>query len=238
MCFDRLDSLIKSPNNDMITSHFLPVNGCYFCISFCYQVDLRGNLFGILSAHPLAPLLSLHHLDSVDPIFPNMNMSQSLEHLFKAVNIDPARILQQTVCYDRLNSLTISVAWGFSIQVFEGNLFLPDLLRSQRTFTPWKRGRDISLSRYMFNTKEYPKDPCKRGALFFLQSVGSSDDEVWSNYTRNVVGNCGQMGAIKNLEQIRVLSQKLELNIEQVLLTGSCMVLEVWLGCGKLFAPC
>ncbi|KAA8524575.1 hypothetical protein F0562_010998 [Nyssa sinensis] len=27
-----------------------------------HQVDLRGDLFGMLSAHPLSPLLSLHHL--------------------------------------------------------------------------------------------------------------------------------------------------------------------------------
>lgn len=181
-----------------------------------HQVDIRGNLFGMLSAHPLSPLVSLHHLDSVDPIFPNRNRTQALEHLFEAVNIDPARILQQTICYDRLSSLTISVAWGFSIQVFEGNLLLPDLLPLQRTFTPWRRGRNISLSRYMFNTREYPKDPCKRPVVFFLQSVGSNHDGVWSNYTRHAVGNCGQTGAIKNLEQIRVLSQKLELNIEQM----------------------
>ena len=173
----------------------------------------------MLSAHPLSPLLSLHHLDSVDPFFPNMNKSQALEHLFKAVNIDPARILQQTVCYDHLNLLTISVAWGFSIQVFEGNLLLPDLLPLQRTFAPWRRGKNIGLSRYMFNTREYPKDPCKRAAVFFLQSVGSNEDGVWSNYTRNVVGNCEQTGAIKNLEQIRVFSPKLKFDIEQVLLT-------------------
>ncbi|EEF46670.1 transferase, transferring glycosyl groups, putative [Ricinus communis] len=35
-----------------------------------HQVDMRGNLFGMLSAHPLSPLLSLHHLDAADPLFP------------------------------------------------------------------------------------------------------------------------------------------------------------------------
>ncbi|KAM1651781.1 hypothetical protein ACFX1X_004516 [Malus domestica] len=37
-----------------------------------YQVDMRGNLFGMLSAHLLSPLVSLHHLEAVDPIFPNL----------------------------------------------------------------------------------------------------------------------------------------------------------------------
>ena len=59
-----------------------------------YQVDLRGDLLGMLSAHPLAPLVSLHHLDNVEPLFPRMNRTMALKHLFEAVNVDPARILQ------------------------------------------------------------------------------------------------------------------------------------------------
>ncbi|KAL6998092.1 hypothetical protein U1Q18_008219 [Sarracenia purpurea var. burkii] len=61
------------------------------------RVDFRGDLFGMLSAHPLAPLLSLHHLDVAEPIFPNCTQSQALEHLFKALNVDPGRVLQQTL---------------------------------------------------------------------------------------------------------------------------------------------
>ncbi|XP_057979577.1 uncharacterized protein LOC131165642 isoform X2 [Malania oleifera] len=119
-----------------------------------HQVDIRGNLFGMLSAHPLSPLLSLHHLDSVDPIFPNMNKTEAVEHLFKAVDVDPARILQQTVCYDLTNSLTISVAWGYAVQVFEGNQLLPDLLPLQRTFMPWKRGQKSLLEADVFFMRE------------------------------------------------------------------------------------
>ncbi|CAN6689223.1 unnamed protein product [Malus baccata var. baccata] len=37
-----------------------------------HQVDMRENLFGMLSAHLLSPLVSLHHLEVVDPIFPNL----------------------------------------------------------------------------------------------------------------------------------------------------------------------
>ncbi|RVW68453.1 hypothetical protein CK203_058366 [Vitis vinifera] len=111
------------------------------------QVDIRGNLFGMLSAHPLSPLVSLHHLDSVDPIFPNMNRTQALEHLFEALH----------------------------------GVFLFRCLK----------------------------------AIYFSRSPSIAEN-FYTMEERHAVGNCGQTGAIKNLEQIRVLSQKLELNIEQM----------------------
>lgn len=181
-----------------------------------HQVDMRGSLFGMLSSHPLSPLLSLHHLDAVEPIFPNMSRTQAIERLFEAVNVDPARVLQQTVCYDRLNSLTVSVAWGYAIQVFNGNEFLPDLLSMQKTFMPWKRGVTVDASRYMFNLREYPKDPCKRPVVFFLESIVPDKSGIWSYYTRHKVKECVIPNAIKNLNGIRVFSEKLELDIEEM----------------------
>lgn len=172
----------------------------------------------MLSAHPLSPLLSLHHLDLVDPIFPNMTRANALGHLFKAVNVDPGRVLQQTVCYDRSNSLTVSVAWGYAIQVFEGNYYLPDLLRKQRTFSPWRRNKNILSKFFMFDTSEYVSDPCKRPVVFFLKSAVSRSKHVYTDYSRHVVGNCSRTRAVNDLKQIRVLSQKLDLDVGEVLL--------------------
>ncbi|KAK7404925.1 hypothetical protein VNO78_05981 [Psophocarpus tetragonolobus] len=178
-----------------------------------HQLDMRGNLFGMLAAHPLSPLLSLHHLDAVDPLFPDMNRVQALEHLIGAANVDPARILQQTVCYDRSNSLTFSVSWGFSIQVYQGNELLPDLLSVQRTFGPWKRGSKVNAN-FMFNTRDYPRDPCKRPSVFFLKSVRSDKKGIRSNYNRHVVGNCFESTA--QLKHIVVFSRKLEISNEEM----------------------
>lgn len=177
---------------------------------------MRGNLFGFLTAHPLSPLVSLHHLDALDPIFPTMNKTQSLEHLFKAVNVDPARILQQTVCYDQTNSWTVSVAWGYAIRVFEGNELLPDLLSVQKTFVPWRRSRSVE-SHYMFNLRESPRDVCKRPLTFFLDSVVSDDNGVQTIYTNHNVDKCTRIGSVKILKKIMVFSRKLELNIGQVI---------------------
>ncbi|XP_055824061.1 uncharacterized protein LOC129892509 [Solanum dulcamara] len=180
-----------------------------------HQVDVRGELFGILAAHPLSPLLSLHHLDAVEPLFPGMTRIQAVDHLFKAVHADPARILEQTVCYDKSNLLTVSVAWGYAVQVFEGNELLPDLLSLQRTFRPWKRGKNVSAS-YMFNTRVNPSDPCKKPDVFFLQNVLSSRDGIWTEYTRHNVRKCVGSNPTKQLVKIRVFSQKLAVDVEQL----------------------
>ncbi|GFS31896.1 glycosyltransferase [Actinidia rufa] len=111
-----------------------------------HQMDIRGNIFGLLAAHPKTPLVSLHNLDQTDPIFPNMTTTRALEHLLHAAKVNPHRLLQQTVCYDRWFSWTISVSWGYAVQVFGNHLFLSDVLRAQQTFKPWRRGNPLSKS--------------------------------------------------------------------------------------------
>ncbi|KAF7805825.1 transferring glycosyl group transferase [Senna tora] len=180
-----------------------------------HQVDMRGNLFGMLAAHPLSPLLSLHHLDILEPLFPDMNRTQALEHLFAAANVDPARILQQTVCYDQSNSLTFSVSWGFAVQVSQGNELLPNLLSVQRSFTPWSRGSNVN-AHFMYNLRDYPRDPCRRPSVFFLESVTTNKRGIWTNYTRRVVGHCFESNPLKQLKHIGVFAKKLELDTKQM----------------------
>ncbi|CAH8358433.1 unnamed protein product [Eruca vesicaria subsp. sativa] len=181
-----------------------------------HQIDVRGNLFGLLCAHPLAPLVSLHHLDAVDPLFPKTNRTESVARLIGAASLDSARILQQSVCYDSSNIVTVSVVWGYAIQVYEENKLLPDLLTLQKTFSTWRRGSGVR-SNYMFSTREYPRNLCARPLVFFLDSVGSDEtDGTWSSYRLHSVGNCHRTEAVKRLQYIRVLSPKLKLNVEQM----------------------
>ncbi|CAL9225464.1 unnamed protein product [Arabidopsis halleri] len=181
-----------------------------------HQIDVRGNIFGLLCAHPLSPLVSLHHLDAVDPFFPKRNRTESVARLIGAASFDSARILQQSVCYDSLNTVTVSVVWGYAVQVYEGNKLLPDLLTLQKTFSTWRRGSGVQ-SNYMFSTREYPRDPCGRPLVFFLDSVGSDGTEgTWSNYNLHRVGNCHRAEAVERLERVRVLSRKLKHDVEQM----------------------
>ncbi|KAL9145130.1 hypothetical protein ABFS82_13G019800 [Erythranthe guttata] len=183
-----------------------------------HQVDIRGNLFGFLSSHPLSLIASLHHIDAIEPLFPNMSRIHSLEHLFKAVRFDPARIFQQTVCYDKTNSLTVSISWGYSVQVYEGNQNLPELLSSQRTFRPWNRGKNVASSRFMFNTRKFDSDPCNRNrsVVYFMDNVVDDANGVWTNYTRNNTGNCYRGKAVEKLKEISVFSLYQNFDVEQI----------------------
>ncbi|GJN12497.1 hypothetical protein PR202_ga30779 [Eleusine coracana subsp. coracana] len=176
-----------------------------------HQIDLHGDISGLLRAHPLSPLVSLHHLDNVYPLYPGMDRTRAMQHFFRAANADPARILQQTVCYDRFRSLTVSIAWGYSVQVFKGNVLLPDLLAVQKTFVPWKRGRNVT-DVYMFDTKHYPRDECKRGALFFLKSISSSEGKTETTFNRQPSRKCSpDLTPLRNVNLIKVTSEQLHL---------------------------
>ncbi|KAI4331054.1 hypothetical protein MLD38_029281 [Melastoma candidum] len=165
-----------------------------------FSSDMRGDLFGLLTAHPMSLLVSLHHMEAVDTIFPKMNKTEAMEHLFKAVNVDPARILQQNMCYNRVNSLTISVSWGYAIQVYEGNILLPDLLSVQESFSPW-RSRSVH-SHYVFNMRDLPRDPCDRPVVFFLDNIISEEKGAQSDYLRQIPGNCVRGNIMRNLKRI------------------------------------
>nr|DAD23252.1 TPA_asm: hypothetical protein HUJ06_024715 [Nelumbo nucifera] len=124
--------------------------------------------------------------------------------------------------YSKLFAMTsqthrLSVSWGYAVQVFEGNQLLPDLISLQRTFMPWKRSRNVNSSHFMFNMREFPRDPCKRPIIFFLESVFIDTNVIWSNYSRRAtVGNCLQKSASQNLKQIKVFSHKLEFDLGQL----------------------
>ncbi|XP_050204843.1 uncharacterized protein LOC126654888 [Mercurialis annua] len=180
-----------------------------------HQVDIRGDMFGLLTSHPLSPLVSLHHLEYMDPIFPNMTTVASIEHLFKAATIDSQRIVQKTVCYDRWYSWTISVAWGYAVEVYENHIFLPDTLPVQTTFKQWKKGSILSAT-YNFNIRQPHPDICRRPAIFFLDRISSSEDRSTSHY-KQVHVNCSyDMASPRKLEVIKVFSHKLHLTDKQL----------------------
>lgn len=175
---------------------------------------MHGDISGLLSSHPLNPLVSLHHFDQVDPIFPFLNRTASVAHLMASIRRDPRRALQKIVCYDRSHNRTVSIAWGYSVSVFEGNMLLLDLLSVEKTFYPWVRGLNGEES-YMFNTKgSRRRDRCKSPAVFFLKNVLSNGSgnrtRIESRYSRYMPGWCLWIASMKNLRLISVRSRRLE----------------------------
>ncbi|GKB99796.1 uncharacterized protein Tco_0985933 [Tanacetum coccineum] len=160
----------------------------YLCL-FYRASELLTRSIWILAVHHLAPLVSLHHTDYLDPIFPNMTNRNAMRHLYNAAKLDSQRILQQTVCYDRWFSWTISVSWGYAIEVFNGHVLLPDVLRVPASFKPWKKGNLLN-SLFSFDMREHNRDPCKRPVVFHMNKTYLEGDETISIYKIMEKSNC------------------------------------------------
>lgn len=133
------------------------------------QYDVYGNLFGLLAAHPVTPLVSLHHLDVVEPIFPNMTQVQALQHLTIPMKLDSAGLMQQSVCYHKPKKWTISVSWGFAVQIIRGVLSPREMEMPTRTFLNWYRRADYTA--YAFNTRPVARNPCQKPYVYYLSKA-------------------------------------------------------------------
>ncbi|KAK7257748.1 hypothetical protein RIF29_31960 [Crotalaria pallida] len=149
-----------------------------------HQYDVYGDLLGLLGAHPVTPLVSLHHLDVVQPIFPSMNRVDSLHHLMKSVKQDSGSIMQQSICYDRERYWSISVSWGFVVQILRGILSPRELEMPTRTFLNWYRRADYTA--YAFNTRPVTKNPCQKAFLFYMNRTryDSARKRIIGTYSR------------------------------------------------------
>ncbi|KAK6137368.1 hypothetical protein DH2020_028881 [Rehmannia glutinosa] len=149
--------------------------------------DVYGNLFGLLAAHPVTPLVTLHHLDVVEPIFPNVTRVQALQRLKIPMELDSAGLMQQSICYDKKNGWTVSVSWGFAVQIFRGVLSPREIEMPSRTFLNWYRRADYTA--YAFNTRPVARNPCQKPFVFYLSEakMESNTNRTVSEYTRHHV---------------------------------------------------
>ncbi|XP_061361233.1 uncharacterized protein LOC133305114 [Gastrolobium bilobum] len=156
-----------------------------------HQFDVYGNVFGLLAAHPVTPLVSLHHLDILEPIFPNMTQIQALQRLKGPMKLDSYGLMQQSICYEKNRAWTISVSWGYVVQIFRG-IFLPrDIEMPARTFFNWYRRADYTG--FPFNTRPFSRNVCQKPFVFYLSNAIYNEvaDEIVSQYVRvNPNPNC------------------------------------------------
>ncbi|KAA8516079.1 hypothetical protein F0562_019258 [Nyssa sinensis] len=147
-----------------------------------HQYDVYGNLFGLLTAHPIAPLVSFHHLDLVEPIFPNMDRIQALQRLKLPMKLDSAALMQQSICYDTSRKWTISVSWGYSAQIFRGIFPAREMEIPTRTFLNWYKRADYTG--YDWNTRPVSRHPCQMPFVYMLSNAlyNSSTSQTASEY--------------------------------------------------------
>ncbi|KAF7151541.1 hypothetical protein RHSIM_Rhsim02G0234700 [Rhododendron simsii] len=152
-----------------------------------HQYDVYGNLFGLLAAHPVTPLVSMHHLDVVEPIFPNVTRLEALQLLKIPMELDSAGLMQQSICYDSAKKWTVSVSWGFAVQVFRGILSPREIEMPSRTFLNWYRRADYTA--YAFNTRPVSRNVCQKPFVFYLSKarLDSLTNHTVSEYLRHRV---------------------------------------------------
>ncbi|KAH7865430.1 hypothetical protein Vadar_006564 [Vaccinium darrowii] len=133
-----------------------------------HQIDIRGDAYGLLAAHPVTPLVSLHHLDSVNPLFPGQTQLESLQTLIQAYRVDPTQTLQLSFCHYRKQKWSVSIAWGYTAQIYPSLLAAKDLAIPMRTFRTW---RSWSNGPFTFKTRPVESNPCEQPSIYFLDKV-------------------------------------------------------------------
>ncbi|GJT31711.1 glycoprotein-N-acetylgalactosamine 3-beta-galactosyltransferase [Tanacetum coccineum] len=198
MCFvDNLVDVLSTYDHTK-TNHELSIgkNVSMTAHQGLHHIDLRGDISGLFSSHPKAPLLSLHHINHIDPFFRTMDRSESAKHLMKAANVDQSRLLQQTICYKRKLSWSFSLSWGFSVHIYEKIIPRSILKIPLETFKPWSWLFKPPF--YMFNTRPLSNDPCATPHVFSFDSIKKiNNHEVLTNYVRMAprgMPSCGLAG--------------------------------------------
>ncbi|GER47231.1 hypothetical protein STAS_24311 [Striga asiatica] len=144
-----------------------------------HQMDIRGSPYGLLSAHPIAPLVSLHHLDYIQPVFPGLSRVESIKMLMRAYNSDPSRTLQHTFCYDLTRNWSISISWGYNVQLYPFLMNAKDLSTPLQTFLTWGTW---SEEPFTFNTRVMSLEPCERPIVFFYDQVQKLENGTLTTY--------------------------------------------------------
>lgn len=182
-----------------------------------HQFDIRGSAFGLLTAHPVSPFVSLHHVGVVEPIFPGLETLDSLRLLVKAMQVEPSSFLQQSICYQPKHKLSFSISLGYAVQVYPRIVSPRELQKAERTFRAWN-SLDFEAE-FDINTRPSPS-VCDQPFTFYLEEIQQEErtGSVLSLYRRH--------GAIDDLkkkefcwshmfspvkvQQIRVLNKPLD----------------------------
>ncbi|MCO5605130.1 hypothetical protein L7F22_059310 [Adiantum nelumboides] len=181
-----------------------------------HQFDVHGNSLGLLAAHPITPFISMHHLDEVEPVFPDLSFMDGMRRLTKAMQIAPSSFLQRCICYDRRRKLTFSVASGYVVQIYPYVLLPRELERPEITFKAWNKktgGGEFDL-----DTRMVAKSICRKPLLFFLEALQLEGDSVVGLYKRDTSSDrkkrwsfCfSYMYQPEELQWIRVLNKPFE----------------------------
>ncbi|KAG0565734.1 hypothetical protein KC19_7G010900 [Ceratodon purpureus] len=175
-----------------------------------HQFDIFGDPLGLMAAHPLTPLLSVHHLDVISPIFPNMSKVAAVQRLMNAAKAEQASMLQQTIVYGRHRKYSFSISSGYVVRAYAGFVAPWELEEVPRTFRSWYG--DTARSHFPFNTREIPTEICKQPTLFYVhnRTAGGLIETVYVKADQGGRNLTDCDSRLQQVENIRVRSQPLD----------------------------
>ncbi|KAG0594680.1 hypothetical protein M758_UG099100 [Ceratodon purpureus] len=147
-----------------------------------HQFDIYGDPMGLLAAHPMTPLLSVHHLDVIGSLSPKKNRLAALRQFVKAARVDEASMAQQTITYAKRRKYSFSISAGYVVRVYRGFMPPRQLEEVPRTFYSWYGSKNGS--HFPFNVREIPDEPCQKPTLFVL----SERTAIKTNTTSSTLG--------------------------------------------------
>ncbi|XP_071711467.1 uncharacterized protein [Rutidosis leptorrhynchoides] len=175
-----------------------------------HQMDVRGDASGLLSAHPMTPLVSLHHLDYIKPLLPNRTAYESLNTIIQTYRLDPPRAMQQSICYYKKwwHKWSISVSWGYSVQIYPSLLTAHELAMPLQTFLTW---RSFTNGPFTFNTRPLSANPCENPATYYISRVKVVGNDTLTTYRRDRSGEkCKMKDYPHTVDTVVVLASKLD----------------------------
>ena len=113
-----------------------------------------------------------------------MTQFDSLKKLISAYEKDPSRALQHSFCYDLKRNWSVSVSWGYTLQLYPSLVSAKKLGTAFLTFQSW---RTWNNGPFTFNTRPISKDPCEKPVMYFLdRAQRDNGDRTLTTYTRLV----------------------------------------------------
>jgi len=92
----------------------------------------------------------------------------SLQRLMGAYRVDPARILQQSICYDHRRKWSVSISWGYTAQLYPSLISSKVLGTPLQTFRTWRSWHE---GPFVFNTRPLKVEPCEQPIIYFLDQA-------------------------------------------------------------------
>ncbi|KAL8199824.1 hypothetical protein R6Q57_013392 [Mikania cordata] len=193
-----------------------------------HQMDVRGDAYGLLAAHPLTPLVSLHHLDYIKPLLPNQTKYESINTLIHTYRIDPLRAMQQSFGYYNTwwHKWSLSVSWGYTVQIYPSLLSAHELQMPLQTFLTW---RSFKNGPFTFNTRPCSTNPCEIPAIYFIRRVQDAGNDTITTYARHDSSKkCKKADYPNSIETIVVLASKMNPNYWVEGPTRQCCEIKGW----------